>query len=472
VAEVVIGAGSNLGDRLGQLRRGVRALRARVPILQVHVVSPVYESEALVPEGAPDPWRLPYLNLAVRGEWSGSAAGLVAALKQIELEVGRLPAPRWAPRELDLDLLAFGGGTIDAPGLRVPHPGLAERPFALLPLADTWPDWRFPPGSGELAGRSAAEVAARWPGTPDHVPFGTRRTANTLTEIVGILNLTPDSFSDGGRYLEPARAVEHGRAMIAAGAAVLDLGAESTRPGASLIDEGEEWRRLEPVLRALARERGGGPTPAISVDTRHAGVAERAIAAGADWINDVTGLSDPNLVAAVARTPAHVVVMHSLTIPPDRWHTLSTEVDAVSQLRHWAAARLTELETRGIDRGRVILDPGIGFGKTSDQSTALVRQADLFADLGARVMVGHSRKSFLASWFPPEHPAAREAGQRDLESAIISGHLAGLGIDYVRVHDVEQSRRAIQAQALVGMGQRWRAGHGSPADSAATWGPS
>jgi 2-amino-4-hydroxy-6-hydroxymethyldihydropteridine diphosphokinase / dihydropteroate synthase len=447
MADVIVGAGANLGDRLATLRRAVRSLRALAPAFRVARVSPVYESDALVPEGAPDDWRLPYLNLAVRGDWTGGAEELVRALKGIEAALGRPARARWAPREIDLDLLAFDGVRLDAPGLTLPHPDLAARPFALLPLVDVAPRWSWPPEADGRPGRTAGELVRPWLVSPEHVPFRTRRTALVLTELVGVVNLTPDSFSDGGRLAGPRAAIDHALALAEAGASVLDLGAESTRPGASPVTPDEEWRRLGPVLEALAARPHG---PVLSVDTRHAATAERAVAAGARWVNDVTGAADPALVRSVVRGGADLVLMHSLTVPPRRDRVLPPDADPVATLLEWGAGRLAWLAGQGLPPERVVFDPGIGFGKTPDQTAALLRRAGRLGDLGVRVLVGHSRKSFLAGWYPEGHPAATDPVARDFESALLAGQLAGRGVDYVRVHEVDLARRALAATALTG----------------------
>jgi 2-amino-4-hydroxy-6-hydroxymethyldihydropteridine diphosphokinase/dihydropteroate synthase len=445
MTDVVLGLGTNLGDRLDHLRHAVRALRAKAPRLTIVRVSPVYQSDAMVPPDAPRDWCHPYLNLALRARFEGSVTDLLELAKATERELGRREAPRWAPREADIDILAFGRDRFELPRVRVPHEGLAERPFALFPLADVWPDWEFPAGT-PLAGLAARSAAARWPGDPEQVPFRTRRSGLVLTELVGIVNLTPDSFSDGGSWIDPERAVEHARRLAESGATVLDLGAESTRPGAAPVAPADEWARLAPVLGRL-RATGSG-RPKLCVDTRHPETARRAIDAGADWINDVTGFAEPSMRDAVRESPAELVAMHSLAIPPTRAVTLPRDRDPVALIASWADLLLASLEAAGIRRERIIIDPGLGFGKTADQSLRLLRRAASLGRLGVRVLVGHSRKSFLAGWFSPEEPGATEAAARDPETAAISAILAGEGVDYLRVHDVAGSARALRAWAL------------------------
>jgi dihydropteroate synthase len=244
------------------------------------------------------------------------------------------------------------------------------------------------------------------------------------TKLVGILNITPDSFSDGGKFLDKEAATAAIQSMIAAGARVIDIGAESTRPGAAPVPVQEEWRRLEPVLQALPALKT--PGVAFSLDTRHAEIAHEALNLGIEWINDVTGFSSAAMVEAVKPRPCTLVMMHSLGIPPNKAITLPPGSDPVEAVLLWAKERIGALERQGITRNRIIFDPGIGFGKTPEQSLAIIRDIKKFMTLGVRVLVGHSRKSFL-SGFPTG---------RDEATLAVSLYLAAQGVDYLRIHDV------------------------------------
>jgi len=243
------------------------------------------------------------------------------------------------------------------------------------------------------------------------------------TKLVGIINLTPDSFSDGGKLGNTQAALDAISRLIGQGARVIDLGAESTRPGALPVSPDEEWRRLEPVLQALATVKQPGVS--FSLDTRHAETARRGLELGIDWINDVTGFASPAMVNVVKSAPCTLVMMHSLGIPANKSITLPPTADAAATVIAWAKERLQLLETQGIDRSRVIFDPGIGFGKTPAQSLAILRDIKKFAALGLRVLVGHSRKSFLAGF-----------SDRDDATLAASLYLAAQSVDYLRVHDV------------------------------------
>ncbi len=263
-----------------------------------------------------------------------------------------------------------------------------------------------------------------------------------MTVLVGILNLTPDSFSDGGRHVSPEAALAQAEHLLKAGAGLLDVGAESTRPGAIPISPEEEWARLAPSLPALlALTRAHGAE--LSLDTRHAETARRALPLGVDWINDVQGLDNDAMVEAVRDHACRLVIMHHLGVPVVPGVTLPPEADAVEVVVEALAARVATLEARGIARARLILDPGLGFGKSAAQSLDLLRRASAFRAVGLPVLIGHSRKSFLGG--VPEG--------RDGATLAASLHLAQQGIEYLRVHDVANHAQGLaMAEVLHGAG--------------------
>lgn len=259
------------------------------------------------------------------------------------------------------------------------------------------------------------------------------------TQLVGILNLTPDSFSDGGAFDALDKAQERVERMITNGASVIDVGAESTRPGAFPLTEEEEWTRLEPFLSWWQKR---NPPAKLSIDTRHAATARHALACEADWINDVSGGGE-EIVQAVIEAGARYVLMHNLGIPVNPAHSLPTDCDPVEEILHWGKEKIAALTAAGLQKDAIIFDPGIGFGKTARQSAALIHHIGKLHALGVPLFVGHSRKSFLTliTGAPPQ--------ERDLETAIITGWLAQQHVPYVRVHDVALSNRALNATALV-----------------------
>jgi dihydropteroate synthase len=251
-------------------------------------------------------------------------------------------------------------------------------------------------------------------------------------KLMGVVNVTPDSFSDGGLYLDPSAAIAHGRALAAAGATILDVGGESTRPGAAPVAAEEELRRVEPVVAELA-----GGVEAISVDTSKATVAEAALDAGASIVNDVTALrGDPEMAALVADRGAGLVLMH-MAGDPRTMQVDPTYGDVVAEVRDFLAERLAAAVAAGIDESRIWLDPGIGFGKTDAHNLELLRGIPGLATLGRPILLGTSRKSFIGR---------TDGSQTDdrLGGTIATSILAALaGATILRVHDVREMSQAM-----------------------------
>jgi len=257
-------------------------------------------------------------------------------------------------------------------------------------------------------------------------------------ELMGVVNVTPDSFSDGGLYLEPEVAVAHGMQLVEDGAGILDVGGESTRPGAEPVGVEEELRRVVPVVRGLA-----GSGARISVDTSKAAVAAAALGDGAEIVNDVTALrGDPEMAALCADRSATVVLMHMLGEPRTMQEDPRYE-DVVDEVKAFLAERLEAAVAAGIEEGRVWLDPGIGFGKTAAHNLELLRRLGELRELGRPLVVGTSRKSFIGRL------DGSSADQR-LGGTIASSVLAAAeGAGVLRVHDVAEVRQALQVAAAI-----------------------
>ncbi|NBX02754.1 MAG: dihydropteroate synthase [Alphaproteobacteria bacterium] len=251
-----------------------------------------------------------------------------------------------------------------------------------------------------------------------------------MTKLMGIVNVTPDSFSDGGNAFATEDALAAIEKLIADGADIIDIGAESTRPDATPLSQEEEWERLDGLFLLLPKFAG---KVVFSLDTRHAKTAKKAVSYGMPIINDVSGFSDPEMVKAVRNSSCKLVVMHSLSVPADKSIVLPENVDVVAEVLAWGRERIAALEAAGIARERIIFDPGIGFGKTAPQSLALVNGIERFAELGVPLLVGHSRKSFLAGIAP----------DRDEATLAVSGYLALKKVDILRVHDVAAHRALV-----------------------------
>ncbi|MGZ5405355.1 MAG: dihydropteroate synthase [Nocardioides sp.] len=261
---------------------------------------------------------------------------------------------------------------------------------------------------------------------------------------MGIVNVTPDSFSDGGRYADPAAAIDHGRRLLGDGADILDVGGESTRPGATRPLLEEELARVVPVIEALS------PNALVSVDTMRAEVARAALEAGARIVNDVSGgLADPEILDVVAGSEATYVAMHWRG-HADRMQSLAS-YDETGGVVATVVRELTEraeaARAAGIGDDRLVLDPGLGFAKTADHNWALVDRLDELAALGFPLLVGGSRKSFLGSLLAGPDGAPRPVGDREAASTALTLLLAQRGVWGIRVHDVRASRDALRVLA-------------------------
>ena len=263
-----------------------------------------------------------------------------------------------------------------------------------------------------------------------------------LPPVMGIVNVTPDSFSDGGAFLDSAAAIAHGAGLLAAGAGILDVGGESTRPGSQPTSPHEEMRRVLPVIEGLAplaREKGA----LVSIDTRNAVTMRAALAAGARMLNDVTALTSPGCLAAAAESDVPVVLMHMQGAP----QTMQAEPhydDAALDIFDWLEERIAACEAAGIARERIIVDPGIGFGKTVRHNLEILARIALFHGLGVPILVGASRKGFIGRLSEGASVTARLGGSL---AAALQAHAEGVQV--VRVHDVAQTIQAVKIAAAI-----------------------
>ncbi len=413
----VIALGSNLNHRRVMLELGASACY-KLHQGEAHRfrVSPIYETPALLPELAPAHWNRPYLNAVLELETSLEPHELLRELKAIELLAGRSDRARWSPRELDLDLISateLSSGEriqIDTPDLQVPHPAWTSRSFVCDPLKDLQPSF-------SKQARSLSDHSPLW---------------------AAIVNATPDSFSDGGLW--SPELIESSLDLYEEfSVGIIDLGAESTRPGAHRVTTEEEWFRLSPFIDVFqSRYQDRHLRPLLSIDTRNFETASKALSKGADIINDVSGCEDPKMREVLRDSDCDIIVMHSLSVPADPAKILPEDDDVVLRVGEWFEKKCEELAASGIDLNRVIFDPGIGFGKNALQNLAICRGILRLRDLPARVLAGHSRKSFLKPF--SNLPAA----SLDLESIGVSLALIQQGVDILRVHAPELHIRSFR----------------------------
>lgn len=262
--------------------------------------------------------------------------------------------------------------------------------------------------------------------------------------VMGVVNVTPDSFSDGGHWFDTTAAIKHGLALVAEGADLIDVGGESTRPGASRVDESEELRRVIPVVRELASE---GVT--ISVDTMRARVAEQAVAAGAALVNDVSGgLADPDMVPVVAGAGVPFVVMHWRGFS-ESMNSRAVYEDVVAEVIAELRARMDAVIAGGIAPEKLVIDPGLGFAKDASHDLSLMAHLGELRDLGRPVLVAASRKRFLGHVLAGEGAAPPPARERDAATAAISALSARAGAWAVRVHEVRATADAVRVARAV-----------------------
>ena len=420
---VYLGLGSNEEDRRSHIFQALSLLKSS---FQIEKISSLYENPALLPDHYDSSWNRPFLNMAVKGKTSLDIENLFSVIQSIETQLGRLKDhQKWSPRTIDIDILAVDDMKLCNDTLIIPHPFLAERDFVLSPLRDIEPDLK-------INNQSVLQLS--------------RKLESKLPAWMDIFNLTPDSFSDGGDLFNKEEISEKIKSKIeekikmnmAFFVQYLDVGGYSTRPSALNIDIEEEWNRIYPVLEIL---KNINHFMKVSVDTFRAEIAKRALKLGADVINDVSGLSDSKMLDLLKDSDCDYILMHSLSVPADKKITFSEQQDPVKEIQNWLEQKLNILEINHIDLKRIIFDPGIGFGKTAQQSLILLKNIDAFMKYPIRLMIGHSRKSFIGDFSKIQNPALR-----DFESIGISMELARKGVDIIRVHNASKHVRAWLAQ--------------------------
>ena len=418
-----LGLGSNQGDRRANLAHALKLLDARR--LTLERVSPVVESQALLPDDSPTDWRRPFLNLAVECETDATPRTVRAWTVEIERALGRTAGPRWSPRPMDIDILLWGNEQLHTESLTIPHAGLRERNFVLTPMVALQPRL-VPPGAG---GKTLLDCSRQ---LSDHIPLW-----------MGIINATPDSFSDGGQFTGWNTVEPRVRAMLSAGVHMIDIGGESTRPGGASLTSDAEWARVAPILAPLLALRGDDPLGVrISIDTYHVETARKALRLGVDMLNDVSGLGTPEMIELAGESGVDCIAMHQLTLPVNPRVTLPADADPCEAVQQWLLERAERWDKAGLDPNRIIVDPGIGFGKSPRHALDLIRGAAQLRRHGFRLLVGHSRKSFLKPFVGDDMAA------RDLATVGLTMELCDQGVDILRVHDVPLNAGAYRGWAL------------------------
>lgn len=434
---VCLSLGSNLGNRLGMLSRAIDALHKEIFSLRCSVV---LETQALLYPDSPDSWNLPFFNAVVVGETKCSPEKLLRYVKGIEKNLGRKESAKWAPRPMDIDVLLYGDQQHVNPD--IPHPRLLERPFLITLIALLVPDMRLVLPGSPHHNKTFAALSREFP----HSEKGL--VLSPQTQLMGVVNITDNSMSDGGSYMLASKAIHYIQQLYFDGASIIDLGAQATNPRVKkLLSAEEEWIRLEPVLQQLATLwTDAKQRPAISIDTFYPEVIRRAIDVyPIQWINDVSGGSEEMM--KVAKEQGLILVMnHSFSLPPKVNEHWNEESPVVEQILKWGIQQIECCQTIGLPMEQTILDPGIGFGTTPVQSVSILQQASKLKSLGVPILIGHSRKSFY------NVIGKSNARDRDEETLGSSIALQQAGIRYLRIHNVKQHQRALAAAWLSSAG--------------------
>ena len=397
---VYLSLGTNIGNRLSNLRFAISELKN---FFDIQKTSHVIETEAMLLPDSPREWNTPFYNLVIAGETLLAPESLLQNVKEIEKKIGRsMDAPKWSPRKIDIDIISYKNLQIESPFLTIPHRGLAGRDFLQYSLVE--------------AGY-------------DDIPENIRIDLNAFSPInhfvlnpkfVGIVNITPDSFSDGGNFLSAENAEAQIRKLYGDGATLIDVGAQSTRPGYREISPSKEISRLSPALERC------GDIDCISIDTYFDEVVRYAIKTHSiKWINDQNSRLNSDTIKLIADNDVKLITMlHGTDIS-------------------WFYKRIETLRSYGMKPENIILDPGIGFGKSKRENISLIKNIAMLKDFGYEVLVGHSRKSFMQSF------SNEEAKNRDIETIAISEFLLKSTVDYIRVHNVKDHMRFFVARHCI-----------------------
>lgn len=448
-----IAFGSNVGNRVINIQRALSLLKSSPGVVRVVDTSFLYQTMAMYVTD-----QRMFLNTCCEVQVSLSAEDLLRTLQTIELELGKSSVIPNGPRSIDCDILFFDSKIIESDVLVVPHPRMKERFFVLTPLMDICPDFMHPvlktrikEMHAELLQREADECVRVFPAINDDCvfPLGPR------SYVMGILNVTPDSFSDGGLFFDPEVACSHARTMIEQGADIIDVGGESTRPKAEQIGEAEEQRRVIEVIKKIKSE---FPTQPVSIDTYKASTAKLAVEAGASIVNDVSGgMLDPAMLATVAALQVPYICMHAGKVgsypaadygdsQPSVFESPPIPINYLEIIKSQLSMRMHACIAAGVFRWNIVLDPGLGFGKNADVNFGIVRNLDkLFSGLeNFPIMIGASRKRFVRDIVHGRDWSGSHDDSLLATAAVAVASVSGaVRVDIHRVHDVREIRNAL-----------------------------
>ena len=441
---IYLGLGSNLGNRTNFLKQSIEQISTQIEII---TQSSIYETP---PWGYTD--QAAFLNQVIKGETNLSPKDLLIFLKEIEIKIGRKETFINGPREIDIDILFYNDLVSDTNDLTIPHPRVHERAFMLVPMNEIAPNFVHPTQNKTIAellklqDSSQIEIFSEEGNKLKNKNLKIKDqnfTWGSRTYVMGIINMTPDSFSGDGLHsnnLSFDKVLKQAQSFINNGADILDIGGESTRPGSEPVGTQEELDRVIPVIERITSEINS----IISIDTYKHEVAEAAIKAGASIINDVWGFrADKKIASIAAKYDVPSILMHNRSNPKTAeiqenlgGRYIGVEYnDLIVDIKTELMGSVNIAKNAGVSEHQIILDPGIGFGKTVEQNLELLNKTDQIKELGFPVLIGSSRKSFIGYTLDLPQDQRVEGTASTIAVAITRG------ADIVRVHDVEMMVR-------------------------------
>ncbi len=432
-----IGIGSNLGDRISNIEKSIKFIEdSGIRVLKKSII---YQNKAWIPSEAENKneYDIDFFNCAILCE-NGNLLpnSILTILKEIEKKMKRFEKLRWSPRIIDLDLLFYDDLIIKSENLALPHYAIFDRPFVLLPLLQIIPHWIHP-----INKKSIAEICQEKQLSSKNDDF--TNTLPFFPKIMGIANLTPDSFSGDGYLVSDDtrkdKIIDEIWQKFLDGASILDFGAQSTRPNSDIIPHEKEIERIKGIMNIFFEKKFHQSKifPQISIDSFYPEVIEYCINHyKVDIINDVSGLRDERLLNFVANSNRKIVLMHNLGIPAGK-ENLKNSCDVISELSEWFEKKIEQIlnyKSGSIKKEQIILDVGIGFGKTIVQSYEIIKKIEEFKKFGIEILFGHSKKSFMRNISSSEN--------RINETLAISLKVAK-HINYLRIHDVKIHSEAL-----------------------------
>ncbi len=428
---IYLALGTNLGDRRNNLETAVRKLEENgVKFLES---SPVYRTPALLLKGSPDDWNRPFLNCIIKVDTELPPKNLLRICKKVEMEMGRDLSQKWAPRVIDIDILFYKDFTVD---ISLPSPSKKHDVFEpkldndfgneysikdlIIPHVATFNRYFL---RDELSFLYPESLVGKNYYGGEHQPI-----------FMGILNVTPDSFSDGGIHNNAEKFKDTFELWEKEFVGIVDIGAESTRPGAEPLTSEEELERLNPIFEYLKNREFSYFKPKLSIDTYHYDTAKKAIENGFDIINDVNALRDERMIDLIKdNRNLSYVLMHSLSVPPRK----DLIINDIGDVKIWLENKIELLEKKNIDKNQIIFDLGFGFGKNPSQALKLMQNVKDFQKYGIKILVGHSRKGFMKIF-------NNDVKTPDAETLAISLGLSN-EVDILRVHTPIEHQNALLA---------------------------